>query len=42
MARAVNAAGIVTVIIPDSYAFVMVPRRDLFWTVRTLLPGLVI
>ena len=41
-ARAANAAGIITVIIFNLYAFVMVPRRDLFWIVRTLLPGLII
>ena len=42
MARAVNTAGIVTVIIPNSYTFVMVFRWDFFWMVRTLLPGFII
>ena len=36
-ARVVNAAGIITVIMLNLYAFIMVPRRDLFRIIRTLL-----
>ena len=42
MVKAVNTASIIIIIIPNLYTFIIVPKRDLFQIVRTLLPGFII
>ena len=40
--RAVNTAGIITIIIPDLYTLITASKRDLFRIIRILLLGFVI